>query len=235
MTNYFIFKDIDSRNINGLIVATLPPISRPSIRTETIEIDGLDGDIVIEQGYKAYDKVIKIYLKDLSVINDVMDWLTGEGNLITSSEDEYYYKVKVIEGIDFQRFVSTRTGEIVFHVQPFKYLVDESDINASASQITNQSMTVSNQGNISSKPLIRLTGSGTVTFKLNGFDVFTYTFPTDDTYVDIDSEEQDAFVGPTLKNRNMNGDFPVLASGSNTITWTGTLTALKVTPRSRWL
>lgn len=51
----------------------------------------------------------------------------------------------------------------------------------------------------------------------------------------IDSEEQEAYKDTILKNRLMQGVFPKLQIGSNTITWTGDLTKIEIEPRSRWL
>ena len=232
---YFIFKNTNSSSKTGLIVTSLPPVTKPPKRTETIDIEGRDGDIVIEHGYEAYDKKIEIGLTRGYNIDDIISWLDGSGDLIMSNESDKVYKARIIKQIDFERLLVFKTASVTFHVQPYKYKYDEDDVSATSSQISSKSMTVTNRGNVSSKPLIRLTGSGTVTFKLNGADLFTYTFPSEDSYVDIDSEEQDAYVSSTLKNRNMNGSFPVLNVGSNTISWTGTLTTVKVTPRSRWL
>ena len=67
--------------------------------------------------------------------------------------------------------------------------------------------------------------------------VFTYSFPTTDGEVTIDSENEEAYLGNinNLKNRNMNGDFPKLQSGENTISVSGTVTSIKVKANSRWL
>ena len=92
---------------------------------------------------------------------------------------------------------------------------------------------ITNQGLENSKPIITLYGSGDVTFNLNGIDVFTVNIDSD--YITIDSEKQEAYKNGTLKNRKMNGDFPLLKPGINTITWTGTLTKIIVDPKSRWL
>jgi len=51
----------------------------------------------------------------------------------------------------------------------------------------------------------------------------------------IDSEKQDAYLGEVLKNRNMNGEFPVLLAGTNKIEWSGYVESIEILPRSRWL
>lgn len=56
-----------------------------------------------------------------------------------------------------------------------------------------------------------------------------------DDYITIDSEQEEAYHGLILKNRQMTGDFPKLNSGINIISWVGNLTKIEVNPRSRWL
>lgn len=94
---------------------------------------------------------------------------------------------------------------------------------------------VFNEGLENSKPKMVLHGSGTVEISVNGIHIFDYTFPEGETEVVIDSEKQDAYLGEVLKNRNMNGEFPVLLAGSNTIGWSGDVESIEVLPRSRWL
>lgn len=94
---------------------------------------------------------------------------------------------------------------------------------------------VFNEGLENSKPKMVLHGSGTVGISVNGIHIFDYTFPEGETEVVIDSEKQDAYLGSVLKNRNMNGEFPVLLAGSNTIGWSGDVESIEVLPRSRWL
>ncbi len=232
---YFIFNNIESNNYPELIVTSLPAIRKPAVRYSKTEIDGRDGDIIELEGYEAYDKTIEIGLTNTNNIDNIIAWLYGSGDLIMSNEDDKVYKAQVLKEIDFERLVKFRTAEIVFHVQPYKYLLNEATITATSSQRSAKSMTINNQGNVACKPVIKLTGSGTVNVSLNGSSIFSYTFPSGDSYVYIDSEEQEAYVSSILKNRNMNGDFPVLNPGNNTLSWTGTLSAVEIERRSRWL
>jgi DUF4097 and DUF4098 domain-containing protein YvlB len=94
---------------------------------------------------------------------------------------------------------------------------------------------VINEGLESSRPLILLKGSGTVEVSVNGIGTFSYTFPEGENEVYIDSEKEDAYLGAVLKNRNMNGEFPILQPNKNTIEWSGYVESIKILPRSRWL
>lgn len=94
---------------------------------------------------------------------------------------------------------------------------------------------VFNEGLEPSRPLMLLKGSGTVEVSVNGIGTFSYTFPEGENEVYIDSEKEDAYLGAVLKNRNMNGEFPILQPNKNTIEWSGYVESIKILPRSRWL
>lgn len=123
--DYFIFKDKDSRNIKELIVNSLPTITKAPKRTEVIEIEGRDGDIVEDYGYQAYDKTLKITLIEDYDVNKLINWLDGKGKLILSNEPNKYYEAEIIEQIDFDRLFKYEPVEVVFHCQPYKYLLNE--------------------------------------------------------------------------------------------------------------
>lgn len=94
---------------------------------------------------------------------------------------------------------------------------------------------VFNEGLETSKPKMVLHGRGTVEISVNGVHIFDYTFPEGETEVVIDSEKEDAYLGDVLKNRHMNGEFPVLLAGTNKIEWSGDVESIEILPRSRWL
>ncbi len=229
--NYIIWKGVNSNTIPGLLIQELPSISKPPMRYSVMEVDGRDGDIIDELGYGSYDKTLLLGLKSNADINQVIKYFSGQGDLILSNESDKYYKAKILERIDYERLIRYKVANIIFHVEPFKYKVSETVTDLTINN--EESLTVTNSGLEDSKPLITLYGSGDVTFTLDGIDIFTIDI--DDDYVVIDSAEQNAYKGSTLKNRNMIGNFPILNPGANVITWTGTLTRIVVDPKSRWL
>jgi predicted phage tail component-like protein len=232
MNNYIIFKGIDSKLINGLVISELPPITKPKLRVQETEIDGVDGSIIEELGYEAYDKALKIGLKPNTNIDEVIEYFNGEGNIVFSNEPDKFYKVKIIDKIDYTRLLRFKTASIKFRTQPFKYLYGET-----YQKFANPTgpLIAINEGTMQSKPIIKIVGSGTVEFKLEGVTIFSYTFPAGETEVVIDSEKQDAYWGSVLKNRNMIGEFPIFKKGKNSITVTGAVTELNVIANSRWL
>ena len=232
MKNYIIFNGIDSRKIKGLMICELPPITKPPLRVQETEIDGVDGSNIEELGYEAYDKKMKIGLTYNYDIDQIMKFFNGEGNIVFSNEPTKYYKVKIIAQINYERLVRFKTATVTFRCQPFKYLYGET-----YQKFENPTGTIVllNEGLENSNPIVRLKGTGTIEFKLEGISIFRYTFPDDETEVVIDSDKQDAYLGNVLKNRNMIGEFPIFKSGKNNITFTGNVTELYVIANSRWL
>ena len=229
--NYIVFKGICSKDIDGLLISELPPITMPKMRTSITKIDGRDEDIIDELGYESYTKTITIGLRRKFSIDEVINYFSGQGDLIMSNEPDKVYKAHVIEDADFERLVKFRTAKIKFHIQPFKFLVDEPPF---IFDITNQkSVKVSNLGYVTSKPKMILYGSGIISVSIN--NVETFKVEIDDEYVVIDSLKQDAYKDLILKNRMMTGEFPIFNSGINIISWTGDLKKLVVYSQSRWL
>ena len=231
--NYLIWRGKDSRDIKGLIICELPPITKPNLRVRETQIDGVDGSIIEELGYESYTKTMAIGLTQNADIDKVIEFFTGEGEITFSNEADKYYKAKITEGIDYARLVRFKVAEVKIRVQPFKYSTLEEDRLISSPQ--GNSMIVENLGNYISKPIITLKGEGTVEIAVNGNNLFKYTFPTDENTVVIDCQKQDAYLGTVLKNRNMSGEFPTLEAGANTITWDGSLQSIGVSQYSRWL
>lgn len=227
------WKGINSDTITGLIISELPPISKPKMKTTITKIDGRDGDIIEELGYESYTKSIKVGLSKNYDIDEVIKYFTGSGDLIMSNEPDKVYKCQIIEKVDYNKLLRFKTATVKFYTQPFKYKKDEPKAILSIDGET--SMTVDNIGLEKSKPIIKLTGSGTVAIQLNGATVFNYIFPENETEVIVDSIQEEAYLNGFYKNRNMTGEFPILEVGENTISWSGNLTKIEIEPKSRWL
>lgn len=106
--NYIFWKGKDSRDVNGLIICELPPITKPKMRTKVETIDGRDGSIITELGYEAYDKTLEIGLTRNYEIDEIIDYFNGEGMLNMSNEPDKYYRGKIIDQINYERLVGLR-------------------------------------------------------------------------------------------------------------------------------
>lgn len=233
MRNYVIINGVNSNTINGLAINEMPPITKPSIRTNTETIDGRDGDLVTRLGYSAYDKEMTIGLYGNYDLDEVMSYFNQSGTIIFSTEDDKYYNFEILEQIDYEKLLRFKTATITFHCQPFKYEVGETPIT-----LTSGDNIVKNKGNIYSKPILHIEGTGTITISLEGNQIFNIEMG-DNTEIEIDIEKLEAYnpSDDTLLNRIVTGDYDdfKLESGDNTINLGGTITDANITMYSRWL
>ena len=230
--SYIIWKNKNSNDISGLIISELSPISKPKMRTNVTEIDGLDGDIVDYLGYKSYNKSVLIGLTKNYDIDEIIAYFNGSGKLVLSNEPDKYYNAQIIDSIDYNRLINFKKAIVKFYVQPYKFLLNESSYILEIA--TETSLSVLNKGLEKSKPIITLYGTGEIEILINGNSIFSVNMGTDE-YITIDSEKEEAYKGAVLKNRQMLGSFPELNPGTNVISWVGNLTKIEVAPKSRWL
>lgn len=239
MIPYIIINGVSSKHINGLLIQSLPPISKPRIRTSVEEIDGRDGDIVTTLGYAAYDKPITIGLKGDYNVDDVIEYFNTSGKIIFSNEIDKYYNFAIYDTIDFNKLIRFKTANINLHVQPFKYSVDEPPIiynNTGQQTLTN--ISVRNTGNIYSKPKLTITGSNTITVYVNNTQIFRIALAATGEKIVIDAAEMNATDGEgNYLNRQVTGDYDNLrlATGVNTLRVTGAFTSVTVENYSRWV
>lgn len=236
MRNYIILNDNKSDQIEGLLISTLPPISKPRKRVEIEEIDGRNGDIITDLGYAAYDKTISIGLYGEYDVDDIIQYFDSEGTVTFSNEPDKYYYYKIIEQIDFSKLIRYKTADVVFHVQPFKYSTLDTK---KTFQITNEtSIQIRNNGNIYSKPVITIYGSGTINLSLNNEQMFVIDL-SNDNQITLDIENMNAYNQETdvFKNRLVTGNYDnfKLNIGINTISWTGTVTKIEIEDYTRFI
>ena len=163
---YIILNGKSSDDLQGILISSLPPISKPKRRIEKEEIDGRDGDIITDLGYSAYDKTVEIGLKGNYDINEIIKYFDSEGTVTFSNEPDKYYRYKIVEQIDFEKLIRFKIAKVVFHIQPYKYNKNET---TKVLNITTETETsVTNLGNTTSRPIITFHGTGAINVTLNG-------------------------------------------------------------------
>ena len=233
MRNYVIQNGKDSRYIKGMLIQELPPITKPLMRTSIEQIDGRDGDVITRLGYSAYDKKMKIGLFGDYDIDDIIPFFNSSGTVTFSNEPEKYYVYDILDAIDYERLVRFRTAEITYHVQPFKYS------NIEKLKVFNNpesDITIRNNGNYVSKPIIHIKGTGTINLSLNGVQLFRIDLSTTNS-ITIDMERLEAYNDDVLMNRYVVGNYDkfVLKVGANSVSWDGQLTYIAFEKLSRWI
>ena len=166
-------------------------------------------------------------------IDSINTFFNQSGTITFSNETDKYYRFEILNQIDYNQLIKFRTATVVFHCQPFKYEVGETAITLSSGNNT-----VKNKGNIYSKPIITINGSGTVSISLNGNQIFSIDM-SDNSKIVIDTENLEAYDPDSnvLLNRIVTGDYDdfKLESGNNTINLSGTITSASISNYSRWL
>lgn len=234
MREYIILNGVSSLTISGLLIQNLPPISKPKQRVEVEEIDGRDGDIITYLGYGAYDKEFKIGLYGSYDVDEIISYFNSQGTVIFSNEEDKYYNYQIIEQIDFDKLLRFKEATVKMHMQPFKYSAE--DNKKVFSVIDTTQISIRNVGNIYSRPVLTITGTGTINLSLNNNQLFEIDMGTY-TSITIDTNNMNAYNGSTLLNRNVTGSYDnfKLNVGNNTISWTGTITQIEIDNYSRWI
>ena len=126
-----------------------------------------------------------------------------------------------------------RTAEITYHVQPFKYSTLEK---MKVFDNPTGAITVRNNGNYVSKPIIHIKCSGTINLSLNGVQLFRIDMSTSNT-ITIDTERLEAYNDDVLMNRYVVGNYEkfMLKVGPNSVSWDGQLTYIAFENLSRWI
>ena len=97
-----IWKNKSSKEVKGLIITNTPPITKPKMKVNKIEIDGRDGDIVEKIGYESYSKNVGIGLTRDFDIDEIIKYFTGDGELVLSDEPDKVYIASIYDDVDFK-------------------------------------------------------------------------------------------------------------------------------------
>ena len=213
-------------------VAHPPGYAYPERDYTITHIPGRNGDIIQDNGcYKNVERTYEVSFdapnEDFATYaNSVSAWLhstTGYARLEDSYEPNYYRMAVYQESNIFENLYNQAgTATIMFECKPQRFL------KTGDNTITIQnSLTIMNPTGFEAYPLFKVTGtSGVLT--VNGNSI---TFSSIDDFVMLDCELQDAYKENINKNSTISGTFPVLKTGSNTISWTGDISSVTMKPR----
>ena len=171
--------------------------------------------------YLPYERTVQILSKYEPQLTDMYSWLDGEGQLEIDEGGYYNARVLSVESVTEEYMLGWTRLIITFQVQPFLFL-------DTVTQTLTSGATVYNPG-IVSDPYFKITGSGSVTVTINGE---SFTVNPVDQFIEI--EWPMAYKGVLNKGRTLSA-FPKIQPGSNTITWTGTVTEVLFNGRWRTL
>lgn len=236
MKPWFIWNNKNSDSM-GLWVSKLPKISRAPERYEQVTIPGRAGALTLLEGEDVYDS----YVKEITVqtvntnprLQEILAWLRGSGDLVVCTEINRVYRGRIVAAVEFERIGnSLLQARIPILVEPLKrsrYPEANDRIT-----ITAASANLRNPGDVASKPVVSITGSGALTITIGG-TAMAFTGVSGTIVVDCDAEM--VTQGGALWTGSYSGEFWRIPAGASTFakTGTGTLTSAVIDPAWRWV
>lgn len=231
------FNNIASTTV-GIEVETYPEYVTPEREYEAIHVPGRNGDIVIDTG--SYKDTTRTYTVSIAVpnntqyykqMNKVAEWLqSGSGfcRLEDSYEPDFYTLAYYKPTTSFDNiFNQAGKGLLKFTCKPQRFLKSGESVTTYTS-----AGTIQNGTKFASLPIVEITTNNSAGTVVIGN--YTISVKANAGTITVNSDTQDVYSGTLNKNSYItliNGAFPKLDPGSNTISFSGGVTKVKVTPR----
>ena len=203
----FKFKDINSKDMS--VFCKEEDFKGRAARVyEEVSIEGRDGSQFETIGYQNYEISIEMYVRDPNKLDEVLSWLDGQGSLEYENRITKCWFLSELDTEDMLGKAYKLKTKMIR--SPFWFKKNDEYI-----QVQNE---IVNEGNVYSKPLLKLQGSGEVELSIN--DVrFIYTFDEDNEVI-IDCDEMTETYDNIIKSKNMQigFEYPILQPGINIIT-----------------
>ena len=235
--SYFVFNGIRSADL-GLIITK--PIVRPNWTKATTEVErpGASSNIMIQgNNYNSSELTVSAVISDTNAqkVHDIYSALQGFGNLVISTASGEYMRAYCKPIVPETVALLMAEVHIVFTVLPFAYAVSPTIQTISAGDNL-----VKNNGTVYSEPLIILSGNGNISVFVNDEEFkIALTNELADTEIYIDCEAQVAYyIDNNCKipiTELTTGDFPLLHTGTNIVSYSGTVTSMEINVKERWL
>lgn len=225
MRNIMSFNGITNADM-GVVLTSRATVATPQERGESIEIPGRNGDLWRGEGaYSPIEIRVPICVLPDADFAAVRAWLVGSGAL-SFDGDEAYWDARISGDVHYspRDFEGGYDSTITFVAQPFR------SVAAVDIPVTTSPQTVINPCAVYSEPLITVVCNGSFEIRVN--DTILSVADLSGT-VKLDTQQQEAYMGDQLVNNSMVGAFPVLRPGINTVSYSGAITSLTITPRWR--
>ena len=233
MSDYLTFAGVRSDTLD-IIITAAPEIVVPRRKYDAYNVPGRNGDIIRQQN--AWENVEQIYEIAYGMLGDnyrshtaaIAAWLNagrGYQRLTDTFDPDHFrlaYIVDELETVSMMEKVGT--AELKFNCDPRRFLTS-----GEAPTSFPSAGTLNNPTSFTAKPFVQVYGltNGAGTISIGGKTMQI------DAIIDgmiIDGESQNASSGALNCNYYVSGDWPELAPGSNTISFTGDVTSVVVTP-----
>ena len=224
----FTYNGTDSTTY-GLVIEHRPVVTVAKRIIESISIPGRSGDLLFDTG--AYENVTLTYqvfyqgnVRPNAIT--IAEWLYQADYVELSDDYEsgYFRKAIFVSPMNVTDVLNVAgRANLTFSAKPQRYLTSGK---TQLSPAKNSTITNSYQPAL---PVLTIACNGNGTVTIGGT---TITITGNSGNLVIDSERQTAENGGNNANSkiSLSNGFPVLAHGNNTVTWTGSVTSVKVVP-----
>lgn len=224
----FKFNNISTKDMNVVVEEEENLIRKASYKYDKNEISGANGNEYIVNGLNDIEITLKLFVLDVSKIDSILAWLNGAGEL------EYNGRVTTayfFAEISPQRAASIKTIDVTLIRAPLWHSKEDY-------QLVENDETKTNLGNYQSNPIIKLekTTSNKLTIQFNDV-VFSYSFPENEDYVILNTENGNAYYDGLLRNEYLEIDFkyPEMLVGLNEINLTSGDAKIYLKKKDCWL
>lgn len=232
MMPWFVWKDKNSLADFGIWINKLPKRVRAEERHEEIEIPGRAGSLIMLEGddvYSSYTAEMTIIARNTLHIDMIVEWLRGSSDLILSTDMNKVRAARIVGEVAFERIGNDLMQAVVpFLFQPFKknrYPLED------RLTIGGASATITNPGDVASKPSVAINGTGNNTITIAGKEM---SFTNLSGVVVVDCDAQIITKNNQIWTNSVTGDFWEIPRGTSEITQTGNA-VIQVYPGWRWL
>ena len=229
---YFIWNGTNS-NTKHIRVQDKTPIVRPEERVEHVTIPGRPGELTQVEGddiYNSYIQTLTLIVDGKANVPAVEKWLRGDGYVTFDTQPDLKQRARVINAVTFSRQshnLDYWVGEVQFYCEPIKRAVSENTID-----VTSSGTSIANAGDLPALPLLKVTGSGAVSVSCGGKTIVIENLTSG--WV-IDCENKWVLASGVPQYNAYTGDFPEIPVGGGTLTFTGSVSKIEVTPNRRYL
>ena len=233
-----------SSDAHGVVVTRLPPVMIAGKRDEKVVVPGRSGALHLQDG--AWDEMllsIECYLPyeqgvTVSTPAVLAAWLQGTAWLTLSNRPDVRFYARLTDAVTLSPLMEgfeDRIFALSFWADPFAY--EETP----TVETHTAAFTLTNSGSVFAEPVIELTANGDLSLTIGGRTIDLTGVPA----------EIDALPGPIVIDvpagliykgeNNLSGyastdDWPlIIPTGDSAVSWTGSVSQLKIAPNWRWL
>lgn len=233
----------------GMHVLSQPSIVTPKERVTYREIPGVPGSLSQLEGDHVYDDITLACVCVIDSpyelvegtsedrISKICGWLQGGGNVTFANRPEGFYTGRLANQVSFDKIVRGNphmTFQVQFRCKPFFRLFS----GCVTTTYNSGSVLITNPGNIPSKPLLRITGTGEGSVMIGSSSLIVTDF-SGLSYINIDCESEFVYKGelgnpmdPLVPlNTRVIGEWLRVPVEDSFLTITGEIASVVMTPR----